>query len=305
MSKDTIKALKAERSYVKGSVTRFASYLNKLSDDTDLVEVQSRYDNYKALLEQYHEIQLKITKLDETEVDDQEITEFEDSYYTLVKKAKHVLASKDVPSIKPVKPETEGTYVLTADIAKMYRQVMVKKEHTPFQRILWRENQTDEIKTASAYELKTVTYGTASASYLAIKALQQLAQNQVNIVPLGSEVILRDFYVDDLANRCRYTCRCHENPTRSSSNVIMWFKCSFNYKSKNTNAGNLAILMQEIWQLKLNWDESLPLHIQDKWICFTQEIESFSKVQIPRRGVSVNNAASYEIHGFCDASEKA
>ncbi|KAK9718554.1 hypothetical protein QE152_g23137 [Popillia japonica] len=84
-------------------------------------------------------------------------------------------------------------YVLTADIAKMYRQVMVKKEHTPFQRILWRENQTDEIKT---YELKTVTYGTASASYLAIKALQQLAQNQVNIFPL--EVILRDFYVDDL-----------------------------------------------------------------------------------------------------------
>ncbi|KAK9702992.1 methyltransferase (DUF5641) [Popillia japonica] len=56
------------------------------------------------------------------------------------------------------------------------------------------------------------------------------------------------------------------------------------------------ILMQEIWQLKLNWDESLPLHIQYKWICFTQEIESFSKVQIPRRVVSVNNAASYEIH---------
>ncbi|KAK9744298.1 Pao retrotransposon peptidase [Popillia japonica] len=67
----------------------------------------------------------------------------------------------------------------------------------------------------------------------------------------------------------------------------------------------VKILMQEIWQLKLNWDESLPLHIQDKWICFTQEMESLSKVQIPRRVVSVNNAASYEIHGFCDASEKA
>ncbi|KAK9718555.1 hypothetical protein QE152_g23137 [Popillia japonica] len=147
MSKETIKALKAERSY--GSVTRFASYINKLSDDTDLVEVQSRYDNYKALLEQYHEIQLKISKLEETEVDDQQITEFEDSYYALVKKAKHVLASKDVPSIKPVKPETEGTVCTT--------------------------------------HVKPETEGTVQKSYY-----------QVNIFPLGSEVILRDFYVDDL-----------------------------------------------------------------------------------------------------------
>ncbi|KAK9730304.1 Pao retrotransposon peptidase [Popillia japonica] len=65
------------------------------------------------------------------------------------------------------------------------------------------------------------------------------------------------------------------------------------------------ILMQEIWQLKLNWDESLPLHIQDKCICFTQDMESLSKVQIPSRVASVNNAAYYEIRGFCDASEKA
>ncbi|KAK9686471.1 hypothetical protein QE152_g37159 [Popillia japonica] len=50
----------------------------------------------------------------------------------------------------------------------------------------------------SPNELTTVTCGTASASYLAIKALQQTAIATKDSQPFGAEIILRDFYVDDL-----------------------------------------------------------------------------------------------------------
>lgn len=86
-------------------------------------------------------------------------------------------------------------YVMTADIAKMYRQVLVDDTFQELQKILWRQEDSKQVQT---YKLTTVTYGTASASYLAIKSLRQLAEIEKNNFPKGSEVALRDFYVDDL-----------------------------------------------------------------------------------------------------------
>lgn len=73
-------------------------------------------------------------------------------------------------------------YVVTADIEKMYRQVRVEQSQTRYQRILWRTNPEEEIR---AFELKTVTYGTASASFLSIRALQELAHIEIKF-PIGS-----------------------------------------------------------------------------------------------------------------------
>lgn len=86
-------------------------------------------------------------------------------------------------------------YAFTSDIAKMYRQVLVEPSQCDFQRILWRDAENLEIK---CFRLKTVTYGTASASYLATKALQQLAKDEADKFPLASGITLSDFYVDDL-----------------------------------------------------------------------------------------------------------
>lgn len=55
---------------------------------------------------------------------------------------------------------------LVADIEKMYRQIEDHPEDQPLQRILWRKNPSDPIST---YDLRTVTYGTASAPYLATR----------------------------------------------------------------------------------------------------------------------------------------
>ncbi|XP_018364348.1 PREDICTED: uncharacterized protein LOC108762043, partial [Trachymyrmex cornetzi] len=86
-------------------------------------------------------------------------------------------------------------YAMTADITKMYRQVLVDESQRHFQRILWRNSPQDKLKT---FELLTLTYGTASASFLAIRVIHKLAEDESELFPIGSRIILRDFYVDDL-----------------------------------------------------------------------------------------------------------
>ncbi|XP_075990161.1 uncharacterized protein LOC142985798 [Anticarsia gemmatalis] len=84
---------------------------------------------------------------------------------------------------------------LVADIIKMYRQVLVNRKDTPYQRILWRENPDKPIED---FELMTVTFGTASGPYLAVRALQQLAYEECQSGSEISQIILEDFYMDDL-----------------------------------------------------------------------------------------------------------
>ncbi|XP_058840265.1 uncharacterized protein LOC131695765 [Topomyia yanbarensis] len=62
-------------------------------------------------------------------------------------------------------------FAIVADIAKMYRMVRVQATDQPLQRILWRDSIEEPVRT---FELTTVTYGTASAPYLATKCLQSV-----------------------------------------------------------------------------------------------------------------------------------
>lgn len=85
-------------------------------------------------------------------------------------------------------------YALKADIEKIYRQSLVNENHTKYQRIIWR-NVADE--QFQEYEMKTVTYGTACAQYLAIRVLKQLAEDERKNFPIAAEKLENEFYVDD------------------------------------------------------------------------------------------------------------
>ncbi|XP_037932179.1 uncharacterized protein LOC119666974 [Teleopsis dalmanni] len=84
---------------------------------------------------------------------------------------------------------------LCGDICKMYRCVRVTHPDEYLQCILWRSNLDDDVKV---FKLDTVTYGTRPAAFLAIRAMHQLARDEEKSYPLGSKIVLRDFYVDDL-----------------------------------------------------------------------------------------------------------
>ncbi|UYV63276.1 hypothetical protein LAZ67_2003632 [Cordylochernes scorpioides] len=84
---------------------------------------------------------------------------------------------------------------ITADIEKMYRQIRIHPEDADYQRILWRPSPEEPVVD---YRLLTVTYGTTSAPFLAMRTLQQLAEDEGHNYPEASRVTLNDFYVDDL-----------------------------------------------------------------------------------------------------------
>lgn len=60
---------------------------------------------------------------------------------------------------------------------------------------MWRFHLHECLKS---YRLCTVTYGTAPAAFLATRTLKQLAINEQLTFPEATQVILEDFYVDDL-----------------------------------------------------------------------------------------------------------
>ncbi|KAJ0182606.1 hypothetical protein K1T71_001975 [Dendrolimus kikuchii] len=85
--------------------------------------------------------------------------------------------------------------VFTADIKMMYRFIQVRPEDRDFQRILWRFSTDDPVQD---FRLCTVTFGVASAPYLALQTLHQLALDEASTYPQASAILLHDVFVDDV-----------------------------------------------------------------------------------------------------------
>ena len=84
-------------------------------------------------------------------------------------------------------------YVLTADIEKTYRQILIHPDDRKFQRVFW--YQGNRIRT---YELNTVTLGVSSTPFLTIRTVQQLANDESLKFPRASTILRRDLHVDSL-----------------------------------------------------------------------------------------------------------
>ena len=68
----------------------------------------------------------------------------------------------------------------------------------------------------------------------------------------------------------------------------------------------IKILLQRIWELKIEWDDTLPSEIKDVWLQWRGELSVLSKKHIPRCYFpKQSHIAAVELHGFSDASEEA
>ncbi|XP_066585556.1 uncharacterized protein [Prorops nasuta] len=84
-------------------------------------------------------------------------------------------------------------YIITADIEKMYRQVLVHENDRKYQQVLWRHN--GNIQT---FCLNTLTFGVSSSAFLAIRAINRLAEDEGEQFPRAAEILKTHLYVDDL-----------------------------------------------------------------------------------------------------------
>ncbi|XP_073835838.1 uncharacterized protein [Musca autumnalis] len=259
-------------------------------------------------------------------------------------------------------------YGLTADIVKMYRQVMVHPEDRKLQLILWRDNSTQPVQT---FCLNTVTYGTASAPYLAVRSLHYAAERFPKDYTVGKSVVTNDFYVDDMVTGAddiaslqrikkevseilsfskfalsKWHSSCPEVTSYddgikemkladdvTSTLGMTWhsnddtfqfeFRPSKTY-SHNTKRNILSltstlfdpmglispiiirakILLQRLWIIKCDWDESVPQEIDSAWEVILADFHNLSQVQLPRY-ILLPNSIDVQLHGFGDASTKA
>lgn len=86
-------------------------------------------------------------------------------------------------------------FVFSCDIEKMYRQVLITPEHRAYQRILWRDHPRAKLQTL---QLNTVTYGVASAPFLATRVLKHICSGQEDRYPGAIFALNNSTYVDDI-----------------------------------------------------------------------------------------------------------
>ncbi len=83
---------------------------------------------------------------------------------------------------------------VSADISKMFREILLSPEERDWHRFLYRAPD-NTIKDA---RMKKLTFGVKSSPFLATQVLRRHAQTHLNTHPTAARTILSDFYVDDL-----------------------------------------------------------------------------------------------------------
>ncbi|XP_018397776.1 PREDICTED: uncharacterized protein LOC108775824 [Cyphomyrmex costatus] len=263
-------------------------------------------------------------------------------------------------------------YVLNADISKMYRQIQIEPDQTALQRILWRNSSKESIET---YELLTVAYGTAPASFLATRCLKYLAETGSVEYPRAAIVVARDFYMDDLltgansledaqilrdqiiqllAKGCFQLRKWSSNSQELLQGVrddaadslltidkdandrtlgLQWCTIEDHFRfaipspdktwiTKRVVLSRIArlfdplgligpvitsakLLMQQLWQLRIDWDASLPAAVHTEWLQFERSLQDLHGLRVPRSVMEDYPYGVAQIHGFCDASTRA
>ncbi|XP_049884462.1 uncharacterized protein LOC126379650 [Pectinophora gossypiella] len=150
-------------------------------------------------------------------------------------------------------------FILTGDIEKMYRQVQVSDEDRDLQLILWREDESEPIKTL---RLNTLTYGTASASYLSTKCLWQVGEECEDAQI--KTIIQNDFYVDDLITgadseeELRYIQKSVASALSGACFPLRKYKTNLPqiFDNSNINSQDSLTLSESSSTLGLGWNPS-------------------------------------------------
>lgn len=88
----------------------------------------------------------------------------------------------------------QHSYVISADVTKMFRQIRVRPEDAAYQCVLW-ENKHQQL---GVYRINSVVFGLSASPYLAIRTMHQVAEDEGKKYPIAKKVIMENMYVDDV-----------------------------------------------------------------------------------------------------------
>ncbi|XP_043604779.1 uncharacterized protein LOC122577510 [Bombus pyrosoma] len=235
-------------------------------------------------------------------------------------------------------------YVLTGDIEKMYRQFLVRPEDRRYQKIVWR-NENGEIEayqlntvtfglSAAPYLalrcLKQLADDEGHRFPRASSALQRdfYVDDALTGADTKEESILQGLSDQDTSRRLQlgesqtlktlgifwdsredailYSVEANANISRVTKRSISSVIARI-YDPLGLLAPVIVrakILLQRVWSLKVDWDESLPADLHSERDRYYAQLPLLNEILFPRK-TTIKAAIEIELHGFCDASEKA
>ncbi|XP_011685494.1 PREDICTED: uncharacterized protein LOC105448546 [Wasmannia auropunctata] len=193
-------------------------------------------------------------------------------------------------------------YVINADIEKMYLQVRLHEDDRRYQRILWREK--DEIQT---FQFNTLTFGVSSSSFLAIRTLQQLADDERHAYPRAAAVLKAHLYVDDLLSGAD---SIDEARAIRDEIIALLARGGFSIRQWASNderviddlasgALHASFAFGKDRSLKANAWHNVSIHTA--WLEFVGQLELINQISVDRK-LLAQDCHDVQFHGFCDAS---
>ena len=192
---------------------------------------------------------------------------------------------------------------LNADISKMYREVQLAQEDRDLHRFVWRENTASPIQD---YRMKRVTFGVSASPFLAIRTLQQAAEDQGEQHPEAVSHVKKSFYVDDFlggANTAEEAVRLHHQliqilkpanlhlrKWRSSSTEVIDAIPSELVEPDHVKTSTASNEKSESKALGLKWDSRL-----DE---MSPSIHSSSSYSTTKRGIVSDVSKTYDVLGW-------
>ncbi|XP_033220888.1 uncharacterized protein LOC117175287 [Belonocnema kinseyi] len=228
-------------------------------------------------------------------------------------------------------------YALTADIEQMYRQVVISEEDTRYQKILWRKSRDELIET---YCLNTRDFYvddllTGASTY---QETVQIRNELIEILKKGGFHIrkwasndsqLMNFFSDDHSkafmsldpSETIKTLGIHWDAVADSITYTVNVADTSKPISKRSMLSQISklfdplgllgpvmviakIIIQQLLKLQLTWDTLIPEESQEFWNRYQNQLQLLNNIEFSRC-VLIPNAIEIQLHGFCDASEKA
>ncbi|XP_043483451.1 uncharacterized protein LOC122511943 [Leptopilina heterotoma] len=175
----------------------------------------------------------------------------------------------------------------------------------------------------------TVTYGTTSAPYLAIRCLRQLAKEAEADLPIAAQALKKDCYMDDVLTGARTIQEASPLKTLGlrwdSNKDCLQYQVESLDEHKITKRNVLSkvaqvfdplglvgpvlitgkIIMQQLWVRQIEWDQQIPPDLSTTWCDYYKALPKLNELIIPRNINPRNESESFDIIGFSDFSEKA
>ncbi|XP_018360400.1 PREDICTED: uncharacterized protein LOC108759454 [Trachymyrmex cornetzi] len=217
----------------------------------------------------------------------------------------------------------KNVYIISADIAKMYRQVLIAEEQRPLQRIVWREHPNDPIK----FRVKHGKSGDSQSNDFYVDDMltgSDTSEGATNIAKQTSQTLARGcFKLRKWASNCPAVLSEIGGEDAVTNNIqipndgqrktlgITWnaqadvlvYGVNIPNGNKITKRHILAviskifdplgllapcivlgkIILQKLWLEKFSWDESLPSELHHHWQQYSEQLNVLNNLQIPRK----------------------